>query len=112
MTQAPKKRMRKPYFCDACRKEAWPAFGIGCPCFYSERPPSLRDVYLWHCGAVACEAECRARYAAKLRELGRIDLAEKLEGKRKRAAPPRAPVKRPARAVSSPPKFQKQDSLF
>lgn len=79
MSGAPKtKRMRKPRFCDSCHSKEWPAFGIGCPCFRSEKPPELRDVYLWHCGAPACEADCRSRYAARLYKAGRPDLATKL----------------------------------
>lgn len=103
------KRMRKPRFCDSCRKVAWPAFGIGCPCFYSERSPALRDVHLWHCGANACEADCRARYAARLRELGRNDLAGKLTGPRPARVAPRARL----RGDLAPPAIpQNQKSLF
>lgn len=50
-------------------------------------PPDLRGVYLWHCGAPACEADCVARYAARLRALGRHDLAAKLTGETSIAAP-------------------------
>lgn len=95
MSDAPEtKRMRKPRFCDSCRSKEWPAFGIACPCFRSERPPELRDVYLWHCGAAACEADCRARYAGQLRKAGRPDLAGKLTGERpERHSPDVSPLR-------------------
>jgi len=74
------KRMRKPRLCDACLSAPWPAFGVGCPGSARDAPPEVRSVYLWHCGAPACEADCRARFAAKLREIGRFDLAAKVLG--------------------------------
>lgn len=93
MTETPKPaRIRKPVRCDSCRELNRPALGIGCPCPQSEAPAALRGVYLWHCGAPACEADCRARFAAKLTEAGRRDLAARLTGEASIAAPRPDPV--------------------
>lgn len=83
-----KKRMRKPGKCDACRAAPWPALGVGCPGSAKDAPAELRGVYLWHCGAPACEADCLGRYAGKLRDLGRHDLAARLMGERSLFARP------------------------
>lgn len=86
----PRKLMRKPRVCDATGCSApWPGLGVGCPGRMAEAPASLRSVYLWHCGAPACEADCTARFADQLRKLGRFDLADKLQPPARRAAAPK-----------------------
>lgn len=101
MTEAaPKaKRMRKPRLCDACQVAEWPSHGVGCPGLTANQPVEVRSVYLWHCGAPACAADLRARYAAKLREIGRPDLAARVLGETFRAVaadPIPAPVSAPS----------------
>lgn len=81
MDKAPeRKRMRKPRVCDSCGVAPWPGLGVGCPGSLRERPPQFVGVYLWHCGAEACEADCSARYAKALRDAGRHDLAAEIDG--------------------------------